>query len=439
MEARRHSPLARLATLGVALALPACGARTSLRDELADAAAIDAPTVDAPTVDTATALDVPPLPDVPPVPDVPPAPDVRFVPDVPIPTDIVQLAAGSAHTCALRSSGVVLCWGSNRVGQLGDGTMGPGRSEPRAVAGVSDAVSIASGEDHTCAVRRDGAVLCWGLGTHGELGDGRQLSRATPGQVRGLNEAVQVAGGHSHTCARLRTGQVSCWGGNTSGELGVDAPGNSQPLPVTAVGVTDAVQVVAGFSHSCARLTSGRVPCWGRNFESQLGDGTSGNFMRFMPTPVRGLDDAQEITTGQFHTCARRSIGTVVCWGSNNNGQVGNGSRIQQPAPVSVRNLTDAAGIAAGSNHTCARLLGGQVLCWGSNGLGQIGNGSRTDELVPTRTLNLPDAREIVAGLNHTCARRTNGQVLCWGYNDQGQIGDGTTERRLVPTPVVGL
>jgi alpha-tubulin suppressor-like RCC1 family protein len=434
MEARSLSRLARLAAVGVALSLTACGARTSLRDDLPDAA-----TVDASTVDAAAALDVAPLPDVPSIPDLPPAPDVPSVPDVPIPMDVVQLAAGGSHTCALRSSGTVLCWGSNRVGQLGDGTMGPRRPEPRVVEGVADAVFITAGEEHTCAVRRDGAVLCWGLGTHGELGDGRRVSRATPGPVRGLGEAVQVAGGHNHTCARLRSGEVSCWGSNTSGELGDDASGNDRVVPVMAVGVTDAVQVVAGFSHSCARLTSGRVLCWGRNFESQLGDGTSGNFMRFMATPVRGLDDAAELTSGQFHTCARRSTGTVVCWGSNTNGQVGDGSRSQRAAPVGVRSIVDAAGLAAGSNHTCARLMGGQVVCWGSNGLGQIGDGSRTDELLPTRTLNLPDAREVVAGLNHTCARRTNGQVLCWGFNDQGQIGDGTTERRLVPTPVVGL
>lgn len=434
MEARRLSLLALLATAGAALLVPACGARTSLRDELADAA-----TVDAPAVDASAALDVPTVIDVPTVPDVPPASDVPSVPDVPIPRDVVQLAAGGSHTCALRSSGTVLCWGSNRVGQLGDGTMGPLRTDPRVVVGLSDVVSIAAGEDHTCAVRRDGAVLCWGLGSHGELGDGRRLDRATPGLVRGLNEAAQVAGGHHHTCARLRSGEVSCWGSNTSGELGDDASGNDRLLPVMAVGVTDAVQVVAGFSHSCARLTSGRVLCWGRNFESQLGDGTSGNFMRFMPTPARGIDDAVEIAAGQFHTCARRSTGAVVCWGSNNSGQVGDGSRTQQRAPVGVRSIVDAAGLAAGSSHTCARLLGGQVVCWGSNGLGQIGDGSRTDELIPTRTTNLPDAREVVAGLNHTCARRTNGEVLCWGFNDQGQLGDGTTERRLVPTPVVGL
>ncbi len=435
MDARRLSLPARLATIAVASMLSACGARTPFRGELADASA----SVDAPTVDLLTAPDVSTVVDASSTPDVLVASDVAFVTDVSIPRDIVQLAAGGSHTCALRSSGVVLCWGSNRVGQLGDGTMGPRRTEPRAVEGVTDAVSIAAGEEHTCAVRRDGLVLCWGLGEHGELGDGQRRDRATPVLVSGLNDAVQVAGGHNHTCARRRSGQVTCWGGNASGELGVDASGTNRFLPVTVVGVTDAVQVVAGFSHSCARLTSGRVLCWGRNFEGQLGDGTSGNPMRFVPMPVVGLDDAAAITTGPFHVCARRGDETVTCWGANTNGQVGDGSRTQRPSPTSVRSIVDAASVAAGSSHTCARLAGGQVVCWGGNGLGQIGDGSRTDELVPTRTLNLPDAREVVAGLNHTCARRINGEVLCWGHNDQGQLGDGTTERRLVPTPVVGL
>jgi alpha-tubulin suppressor-like RCC1 family protein len=422
MNAPSLSPLARVATVGVALSLSACGARSSLRDDLPGSATVDASLVDVPRL-----------------PDAAPPRDVPSSPDVPAPIDIVQLAAGASHTCALRASGAVLCWGANRVGQLGDGTTARRRPEPRVVGGVTDAVFITAGDEHTCAVRRDGTVLCWGLGTHGELGDGQRVSRATPGPVRGLGEVVQVAGGHNHTCALRRSGEVSCWGSNISGELGDPAPGNDRPLPVAAVGVTDAAQVVAGFSHSCARLTSGRVLCWGRNFEGQLGDGTTGNFMRFLPTPVRGLDDAAEITTGHFHTCARRGGGTVVCWGSNNNGQVGDGSRTPQPAPVVVRSLADGAGLAAGSNHSCARLTGGPVVCWGSNGLGQLGDGARTDALLPTRTLNLPDAREVVAGLNHTCARRADGQVHCWGFNDQGQIGDGTTERRLVPTPVVGL
>ena len=160
MAARRLSLLSGLAAVGVALSLPACGARTSLRDELAS--------------------------DVPSVPDVPSTPDVPSVPDAPIPMDVVQLAAGGSHTCALRSTGVVLCWGSNRVGQLGGGTTGPRRFEPRVVDGLSDVVFIAAGEEHTCAVRRGGTVLCWGFNDEGQLGDGTTERRLVPTPVVGL-------------------------------------------------------------------------------------------------------------------------------------------------------------------------------------------------------------------------------------------------------------
>jgi alpha-tubulin suppressor-like RCC1 family protein len=172
MGARRLSLLSGLAVVGVALSLPACGARTSLRDELAS----DVPSVP----------DVPSTPDVPSVPDVPSTPDVPSVPDAPIPMDVVQLAAGGSHTCALRSTGVVLCWGSNRVGQLGGGTTGPRRFEPRVVDGLSDVVFIAAGEEHTCAVRRGGTVLCWGFNDEGQLGDGTTERRLVPTPVVGL-------------------------------------------------------------------------------------------------------------------------------------------------------------------------------------------------------------------------------------------------------------
>jgi len=433
METPRLSSLARLTTIGVALSLAACGARTSLRgeaaDQLPDAAPLDAPAVDTPLVDTPAATDVFVRPDVPPA------------LDVPIPTDIVGLAAGGSHTCALRSSGVVVCWGSNRAGQLGDGSREPRRPSPVAVTGVTDAVAIAAGEQHSCAVRRDGQVLCWGNGQSGELGDGRRSSRPTPALVRNLTEVVEVAAGRNHTCARRRSGQVWCWGSNGSGELGRFATGGTSLIPVVTSVPNDSLQLAAGLGHTCSRSSSrtGLVLCWGRNFEGQLGNGLTEVLRDPEGSPVFMLNSVEEITAGQAHTCARRSSGEVRCWGSNTNGQLGDGTRTLRAQSTSVRDLTDAAGIAAGANHTCARVAGGQVFCWGSNGVGQFGDGSRTDALVPTRTLNLPDAAEVVAGLSHTCARRTNGQVLCWGNNEEGQLGDGTTERRLVPTPVVGL
>jgi hypothetical protein len=224
--------LARLATVGVALlAVPACGARSSLRDELAaDRDAVDAPTATHPPSTPPPRSTCLRLPDVPSIPRCsvrrPMSPSCRMCR-----SNGHRSARGGrlAHLRAALVGGRALLGLQPRRAARRRHHGTSRRPEPRVVAGVSDAVSIAAGEEHTCAVRRDGAVLCWGLGTHGELGDGRQLSRATPGPVRGLNEAVQVAGGHNHTCARLRSGQVSCWGGNTSGELGDDAPGNDRP------------------------------------------------------------------------------------------------------------------------------------------------------------------------------------------------------------------
>jgi alpha-tubulin suppressor-like RCC1 family protein len=400
MHARPSTPASLLRLTAIATALAACGARTPLRDDTsADAAPADAPPAEG----------------------------------------IAQLVAGRDHTCARWTSGRVACWGADRAGQLGDGRGGVDRLAPVAVEGLTDAAWIAAGMAHTCAVRRDGRVVCWGAGSAGQLGDGASTDQAVPVVVLGLTDAVEVIAAGDHTCARRAAGEVVCWGLGGAGQLGDDGSGASRAAPVAVARVADAVELAAGMEHTCARLRSGQIMCWGRDFESQLGDNSSGSFARFLPTPVVGLGDAVEVIAGDRHTCARRSRGETRCWGFNLDGQVGDRSTEQRRAPVAVTGLADAVELAAGSNHTCARRRGGQVMCWGSNITGSLGDGTAVDRLVPVATADLADAVEITAGGNHSCARRAAGEVVCWGENDHGQLGDGSTSRQLVPTAVRGL
>jgi alpha-tubulin suppressor-like RCC1 family protein len=306
--------------------------------------------------------------------------------------DVVQVATGSEHTCAVTSAGEVLCWGANGYGEMGDGEATADHLVPTAVPGLTDVVQISGGGAHTCALRASGDVACWGYNVDGELGPGNGAPNPSysPVFVAGLNDAVEVSAGGAHTCARRRSGEVVCWGDNTSGQLGVSA--GTASGQIYATGVDDAVEISAGRLHSCARRVSGEVTCWGTMRYS------TGTPTPMGPTTIAGIEDAVEInassgfivdilTTGTnvpmplSWSCARRQSGQVVCWGAGVQGVLGDGSSMDQMLPVPVMGLTDAAEIGHGcmAAHNCARRSSGELVCWGFNAYGQLGNGEGGD------------------------------------------------------------
>ena len=158
------------------------------------------------------------------------------------------------------------------------------------MVGISDAVQIAAGDWHTCAVRRvSGAVLCWGLNQNGQLGDGTKVSHTTPVASSGLVGATVLAAGAGHTCAAIAGGAVQCWGANSQGQLG-DNTAVDRTAP-TANGLTNVVSLGLGITHSCAVKSDKTVSCWGDNMSAQLGNGTSGNAGSRVAAPVAGLTD----------------------------------------------------------------------------------------------------------------------------------------------------
>jgi alpha-tubulin suppressor-like RCC1 family protein len=264
------------------------------------------------------------------------------------------LAAGTNHSCAALMDGSAQCWGSNDSGQLGTGT--GNTPTPTLVQGLAGAevTAIAAGAFHTCAVVKSGAatgaVRCWGSNGFGQLGNpaaGSGVS-STPVHTDLLDgtssQAASISAGAYHTCASLLSGKAVCWGLGGSGRLG-NGSTQSAPAPTLVKSIdglgdlADVATVEAGNFHSCARLTSGALRCWGANIQGQLG--TGGFADSSLPVAVTGTDGAELevawVSAGGFHTCAVASAGGALsCWGSRFKGQLGDGRLGYSVAPVPV-------------------------------------------------------------------------------------------------------
>jgi alpha-tubulin suppressor-like RCC1 family protein len=352
------------------------------------------------------------------------------------------------HSCALTAAGAVKCWGDNPFGELGDGTR-RGRLRPVAVTSLRGRVrALASGQLHSCALTAAGAVKCWGWNKFGQLGDGTTHDRLRPVAVDGLGGVRALALGRFHSCALSASGVVKCWGSNHYGQLG-DGTGRRRLRPVPVAGLGRPVRAIAsGQLHSCALTAAGGVKCWGSNNLGQLGDGTRHG--RWRPVAVVGLGGgvrALASAANADYSCAL-TASAIKCWGANYHGSLGDGTTYDRLRPVAVAGLgggVQALGI--GGAHSCALTAARAVKCWGWNEYGQLGDGTKHDRLRPVAVAGLSrspspawaTARALALGFAHSCALTVAGTVECWGWNLYGQIGDGTTHDRLRPVAVVGF
>jgi len=370
-----------------------------------------------------------------------------------------QIAAGDSFSCALLAGGSVRCWGDAGNGQLGYGnTNDIGDDETPASAGDvplgGTATRIAVGDRHACAILSGGALRCWGEGSSGKLGYGNTnkigdaRTPASAGDVPVGGPVVQVAAGAQHTCAILATGRVRCWGLGGDGRLGY---GNTTSLgdsePASAGGDIDlggtAVEIAAGGKHTCARLDTGAVRCWGSAQQGRLGYANLVDIGDNEPAGAAGDVDlggpATQLSARTAHTCAIVA-GNVRCWGAASRDRLGYGGAtivIGDNEAPSTRPAIELGGTAervvAGGNHACALLTGGNVVCWGSNAAGQNGNPTREaigDDETPGAAGPIAlggTAVELAAGFDHTCARLADGAVRCWGNGTSGRLGYGNT------------
>jgi alpha-tubulin suppressor-like RCC1 family protein len=316
---------------------------------------------------------------------------------------LTQVSSGYSHTCAL-AAGKAYCWGLNSYGQLGDGNT-TNSSVPVAVdtSGVlagKTLTQIAAGIVATCALDSAGAAYCWGSNANGQLGNGGTANSSVPVAVRTTTtlagrSLTQITVGYENTCVLDTASVAYCWGLNSYGQLG-DGNTTSSSVPVTVdttalpAGQTF-TQISASWYHTCAVDSAGSGFCWGRNSSGQLGDASSSNSSVPVAVDTSGVlagKTLTQVTSGAYYTCALDSTGAAYCWGSNANGQLGNGSTTDSAVPVAVDTGGALAGktltqVSAGIWHMCGLDAAGAPYCWGGNASGELGDDNYSPSAVP--------------------------------------------------------
>ncbi|MBT3374184.1 MAG: hypothetical protein HN742_31450 [Lentisphaerae bacterium] len=311
-----------------------------------------------------------------------------------------DLAAGWTHSVALQG-GRVWTWGDNAYGQLGQPDAG--RSlHPRPVAGLRGVVEVAASW-HTLAVTAEGYVYAWGRNTYGQLGNGQfgvDAREMSPARVTGLSEIIAISAGWDHSLALTRTGTIYAWGSRSHGQLGdgIRETGRPSPVPVLVPGLTDITAIAAGGQHSLALRADGTLYAWGSNWDGQLGNGKLGKDSHSaVPQPVSGprgeglLTGVTSIGAGALHSVAVTGKGHVYGWGYNGTGQVPNGNRGGFWGSSGKRNVPSPV----------AALVGG------------------SEELVG-------NALAVAAGRESTYVLTTQGGVLSAGWSMYGELGSGS-------------
>jgi alpha-tubulin suppressor-like RCC1 family protein len=349
-------------------------------------------------------------------------------------------SAAATLTVATTKYGAA-AWGENVFGELGDGSSGSSSDVPVPVAGLGFVTAVAAGGHHSLALLANGHVLAWGAGGFGQLGDDSLTASNMPVAVEGLSTAKAISAGANHSLALLDNGTVMAWGDNEGGQLGIGGASERVDTPVLVKGLSGVKAISAGANYSLALLSNGTVMAWGENESGQLGNGNIS--ASSVPVAVKHLSNVSSISAGGQFSLALLSTGTVEAWGNDAQDQLAN-KTVEEgftSTPVAVESLGDVAAIAAGADHGLALLSGGTVMAWGADGFGELGNGEvKPNEGTPVAVSGLSDVTAISAGTHDSAVLLGSGSVMTWGTNQSGVLGDGIPGGFSdVPVSVIGL
>jgi alpha-tubulin suppressor-like RCC1 family protein len=329
-------------------------------------------------------------------------------------------------------------------------TAPPGPAYSRTAAGGLAFRQVTTGAHHSCGATRDGRGYCWGWGTYGQLGNDSisvstgnygDIIQPRPAAIAGGLRFREVVASWEYSCGVTMQHRAYCWGSNLFNQLGDGTNRRYVAHPVPVVGGLSFREVRPGGGHVCGVTTDNELYCWGFNEFGELGDGTRTD--RSSPVRVVGNYKWRTVTTGNAYTCAIANGGVTYCWGINMRGQLGDGSTSHSRAvPTRVAGEHKFSQVDAGFDHTCAVAVDGQAYCWGNGAYGALGDGTTNSSPRPRRVAGGLAFSRVSAGIldqgSHTCGSTTSHQVYCWGLNRTGKLGDGTTTTRLTPVAVRG-
>jgi alpha-tubulin suppressor-like RCC1 family protein len=365
---------------------------------------------------------------------VPPPGDAMI--DAPILVGWKATATGSLHSCGIRADDTLWCWGSNEFDETGTTEPSPIVAAPVQV-GTRLYKSVSSTQTHTCAIAIDDTLWCWGNNDFGQLGLGHDMSEPVPRQIAGTWKRIS-AGGYS-TCAIRDDDSLWCWGYNYWGEVGNGVSMMQAPLP-SRVGTAAWLEVAIGFYTTCGIQTDHSLWCWGNNANGTYGNGVLGGDSA-LPV-LTGGETWNKIAVGVYEACGITTAGAMRCWGYSANGAVGDGTVVRRlsptPVPIDGKDTLDWVQVSADHDFVCGIRGDGSLWCWGDGGHGQLGVDVAGFTMQPIQVPSPSGTwRRVDTGVLQTCAITGDDALYCFGSDGRGQLGDGPRSRNE-PTQMPG-
>lgn len=336
-----------------------------------------------------------------------------------VPKDIVweQVSVGYDHICAVDTQGHVYCWGNNEHGELGIGRADSVHRTPVIVHSDKHFTQVTAGWNHTCAVRQEGEIYCWGRSRFGAMGNGQVNAQdsiqATPTKVESEQTFRQVAAGAGFNCALAQTDSIYCWGFNKRDQLGLGVTDSIQPGPAVVEGSPSSVtDLTAGTGHVCVLTEGGDGFCWGSNEGLQIGTGSRAGMLT-SPQKVVTPGSWQALDTGLGTlTCGVLQTGALACWGGGGRRNTASIYRDGDPvepadSPQGVFEAPDFQALAVGYDFVCGLGYEDNLYC----------DGILSGNYLPVST---PPMKQIDAGHGIGCGVTTDGDdVFCWGGQER--------------------